>query len=902
MLKIGDEIMKVDSVGLGATNVLLVTRPWMGTQSTLHTDGTLITKVEGAYNIVDSTVNFYTAPVGLTPLSTTTNEPDERDFVGIATHSTFNARSFMRSGITGSSDEPYAGNYIFDDVSSNFTGLTTEFTLKSDGSDIAGFSTNNALILVNQVPQGPQRYSGSVAIPGDFTLIESAGITSVQFTGSISSVSYDPNTANVPLGGVIVSVGSTEGLGYQPLVAAGGTVVVSGLGTISSVSIGNSGSGYRTGIQTIVNVGVQTLSTGAPNIEFIGTAAISGGNIVSVAITNPGTGYTSTNPPLVVIDEPLSYSNMPLFYSSNQSGVGSEARANVVVGLGGSIIDFEIINQGYGYGETQKLTIGVGGTVGIPTAGATEFREFQLTVQETISDSFAGWTVGDFQVLDPLDALFDGKAISFALNLDGVQQSIQSKPGSNIDVEVALLVFINDILQVPGDGYEFKGGSYITFKEAPKEGDTSKILFYRGTGSVDVSNVDILETIKKGDEIKIYDQNIDLEENLRIVSTINSADSVNTNLYAGPGITTNENFERSVTWSKQTEDKFIDGAAVTKDRPHYEPSIYPNTNIIQSVGVGSTVIFVSNIRTFFDSTKENYNGQNDIRIISQDSVVGASATALVSDTGTISSFDITNPGVGYTIAPTVSISLPIGLSTSQGAQATATISGVGTVNAISVSYGGTTTGFAYTNTAAPSVLIGEPKLITSIETIKDVSYSGDFGIISGISTTSVGVASTAIVFDLLLPKESLFRDASIVGSALTVSGITTGYYFTVFNSNVGASVTSLYQNGTVVGIGTSFLDNVYEVAQVSIAQTMGIGIGLTYVAQVTVSVQDYNGLTGLGHSEFFGEYSWGRIATQPRGSARVFTSYAGDSTGLSGISSSPIIERLNPLRYVNYNT
>ena len=112
MLKIGDEIMKVDSVGLGATNVLLVTRPWMGTQSGVHSDNTLITKVEGNYNIVDSTVNFFTAPVGLTPLSTTTNEPDERDWVGIATHSSFNARSFMRSGITGSSDEPYAGNYL----------------------------------------------------------------------------------------------------------------------------------------------------------------------------------------------------------------------------------------------------------------------------------------------------------------------------------------------------------------------------------------------------------------------------------------------------------------------------------------------------------------------------------------------------------------------------------------------------------------------------------------------------------------------------------------------------------------------------------------------------------------------------------------------------------------------
>jgi len=903
MLKIGSEIMKVDSVGLGATNVLLVTRPWMGTETDSYSSNTLITKVEGNYNIVDSTVNFFTAPVGLVPLSTTTNEPDERDWVGVATHSIFNGRSFMRSGLTGSAAEPYAGNYIFDDISGNFTGLTTEFTLQSDGSNIAGFSTSNAVVLVNQVAQGPQRYTGGVHIPGDYNLIESVGITSIQFTGSTASVASDPNSANVPLGGIIVSVGSTEGLGYQPLVGAGGTAVVSGLGTISSVSIGNSGSGYRSGIQTVVNVGVQTLSTGAPNIEFIGTAAISGGHIVSIAITNPGTGYTTTNPPSVVIDEPLSYDNMPLFYSSSSSGVGSQARANIVVGQGSSVIDFEITNQGYGYGETQVLTIGVGGTVGIPTNSSySPSREFELTIQETVSDSFAGWTVGDFQVLDTLDSLFDGKTKSFALNLNGVQQTIQSKPGSNIDVEVALLIFINDILQVPDVGYTFKGGSFITFKEAPKEGDTSKILFYQGTGSVDVTNVDILETIKEGDQVKLYDKDISLEENKRTVTNITASDSIKTNLYGGPGITTDETFERALTWSRQTQDKFIDGKTITKDRPHYEPLIYPSTNIIQSVGVGSTVIYVSNIRTFFDNSKENYTGQTDIRIISQDSLVGASATAFVSAAGTVTSFDITNPGVGYTIAPSVSITTPVGYTTSQGARATATISGVGTVNAITVSYGGTTTGFAYTNTAAPAILIGEPKSVTSIETIENVSYSGDFGIISGISTTSVGVASTGIVFDLLLPNDSLFRNASIVGSALTVSGISTGYYFTVFNSNVGASVTSLYQDGTVVGIGTSFLDNVYEVAQVSIAQTMGIGIGLTYVAQVTVSVQDYNGLTGLGYSEFFGEYSWGRIDTAPRGKARVFTSYAGNSDGLVGITTSPIIERVNPLRYLNYNT
>ena len=682
--------------------------------------------------------------------------------------------------------------------------------------------------------------------------------------------------------------------------AAGGTAVVSGLGTISSISIGNSGSGYRAGIQTVVNVGVGTSSTGIPNIEFIGTAAISGGNIVSIAITNPGTGYTSTNQPFVVFDDPLSYSNISLEYSSSSlTGSGTQAKANIVVGQGSSVIGFEIVNEGYGYGVDQTLTIPVGGTTGIPTtrsfAGVSS--EFQITIEEVYNDNFAGWTVGDFQVIDPLDSLFDGKSTSFPLKINGTQKTIQSKPGSNVNVELTLLVFINDILQVPQNGYTFNGGSYINFTEAPKVGDTSKILFYQGTGSVDVANVDILETIKPGDTVTLHDDNRTYDENSRTVSEIKAADSLLTNVYSEVGINTNENYKRPLNWCRQTEDKFIDGEAVPKNRPHYEPLIYPNTNIIQSVGVGSTVIFVSNVRTFFDSTKEKSSTQGNIRIISQDNIVGSAATAVVSGLGTISSITIGTVGSGYTVAPSVSISNPVGLGSTQRAYATSTISS-GSVSSITV----TTAGAAYTSTNPPQVLIGEPKISAYVESIEDVTYTGDFGIISGISTTSVGVASTGIVFDLLLPKDSLFRDASIVGSAMSVSGIAQGYYFVVSNSNVGNGVTSLYQNGTVVGIGTSFIDNVYEVANVSIAQTIGIGIGLTYVAQVTVSVQDYNGLIGLGYSEFFGDYSWGRIATQPRLNGKVFTSYAGDSNGLIGISTSPIIERTNPLKSSDYNT
>ena len=174
------------------------------------------------------------------------------------------------------------------------------------------------------------------------------------------------------------------------MVSAGGTATVSGLGTISAISIGNSGSGYRAGVQT-VNVGVALSSTSAPSIEFIGTATISNGNIVSVAITNPGTGYTTTNVPYVIFDDPLSYSGIALTYSSVSSGIGSGATIDIVVGQGSSIIDFEIRNTGYGFKSGEKLTVPIGGLTGIPTTST--YRESLIDVQKVFTDEFTAWSL-----------------------------------------------------------------------------------------------------------------------------------------------------------------------------------------------------------------------------------------------------------------------------------------------------------------------------------------------------------------------------------------------------------------------------------------------------------------------------------------------------------------------------
>ena len=184
----------------------------------------------------------------------------------------------------------------------------------------------------------------------------------------------------------------------------------------------------------------------------IGTATISGGNIVSIAITNPGTGYTSTNPPLVIIDEPLSYSNIPLIYSSTSAGLGTGAKVDIVVGQGSSVIDFTIKNTGYGYGNNQTLTVAIGGTIGIPTDTTKTFEEFKIDIDEIASDEFTGWSIGELQVMDNIERFVNGTRTNFPIEVDGVVTSIVAGKGSKVNVQDVLLVFVNNILQVPGSG------------------------------------------------------------------------------------------------------------------------------------------------------------------------------------------------------------------------------------------------------------------------------------------------------------------------------------------------------------------------------------------------------------------------------------------------------------------
>ena len=151
---------------------------------------------------------------------------------------------------------------------------------------------------------------------------------------------------------------------------------------------------------------------------------------------------------------------------------------------------------------------------------------------------------------------------------------------------------------------------------------------------------------------------------------------------------------------------------------------------------------------------------------------------------------------------------------------------------------------------------------------------------------------------LFRSSNSFLRDSHIVTTPISESGIKTGYYFVVYNSNVGNGVTSLNSDNTVVGVGTSFLDNVYRVASVSIAQTSTPGFGVTSVARVTVSVSNYNGLSGIGYSNFYGEFSWGRISLGSRQKLYSYEAYT--TNGVVGIKTGTVVKRKSPLKYLNY--
>ena len=131
------------------------------------------------------------------------------------------------------------------------------------------------------------------------------------------------------------------------------------------------------------------------------------------------------------------------------------------------------------------------------------------------------------------------------------------------------------------------------------------------------------------------------------------------------------------------------------------------------------------------------------------------------------------------------------------------------------------------------------------------------------------------------------RDDTIAGVAVTVSQLTTGDFFVVNKTNVG------------IFTGNNF-DGVYYVknAENVTKDLSNIGLGVTTIRRIEFTSQGYSSGSGTFNNEYvYGEYTWGKIEFLNR---VVDTALQFFPEGYTGLSTSPIVQRFEPLKFNNY--
>jgi hypothetical protein len=523
-------------------------------------------------------------------------------------NTSFHGRVFLRSN--------YSGNAVFDDISEGFNGISTSFPLKISGINTVGIKSDNGIVLINNIFQYPEFEEAFI-----FQEDSISGITSISFIGSNGQYSpsgfgttknYDVNVGGLPRGGIIVGYGLSGGQNLQPMIPA--ELYVTGILpeqeiNIDNIAIGVSGSGYRSDLVYKVNFesssGIRT--TGSA------TAIVQDGHVISLDIIERGIYTVGMGTPIVVIDPPFGYENIPL--SGSNSGIGASVSFDVT--SSGEISNFRFTNPGYGYTVGEVLT-----PIGIVTG--SNYNPPKIVINEVAKDTFSAWNIGILQKLNDLTPYVNGRRKTFTIyeTVNGESQplSLETIDGSQIDLAYNLLIFVNDVLQIPGESYIFNGGTQISFTESPPAGSTLKVYFYKGSFN-DTEFIDIDSPVEPGDLLQIRKDlfnTIPQQQQTRTVKRILTSDTLQTELYNKTGLSQNSSQFRSISWTPQKQDTIISGEYVSKSR-YLQRSrvglltgigstdgtfVGLNTNFIQinsSVGIGSLI-------TIGDYVESSYTG------------------------------------------------------------------------------------------------------------------------------------------------------------------------------------------------------------------------------------------------------------------------------------------------------
>ena len=118
------------------------------------------------------------------------------------------------------------------------------------------------------------------------------------------------------------------------------------------------------------------------------------------------------------------------------------------------------------------------------------------------------------------------------------------------------------------------------------------------------------------------------------------------------------------------------------------------------------------------------------------------------------------------------------------------------------------------------------------------------------------------------------------------SDLAVGYPIYIFDTRVGGGVTSIdSSDSSVVGIGSTFLDNIYYVHQISSTGTTGI---------ITCNIKSNTSVVGLAStgstSNPVGKFSWGKLTVGSRSSSPISIGVSGNTIDV-GLSTFPTIQR-----------
>ena len=366
---------------------------------------------------------------------------------------------------------------------------------------------------------------------------------------------------------------------------------------------------------------------------------------------------------------------------------------------------------------------------------------------------------------------------------------------------------------------------------------------------------------------------------MRTIFAITASDEIETNLYNGIGI--DERNFKPFNWTKQKVDKKINGEIVYKTRDSIESLVYPTANIIGDVGLTTTILYLDNASFFrYEQSFGSINvGNVGGLIVGSTSLVAAGFTATVSIGGTVQALTITNGGSGYVGSTTsISISAPHAIGVGVGTTAVATAS---ITNGVITSTTITNPGFGYTISAPPQVIAPFPSITKEdVDGIAENEIQGFDGDVIAIGVTDgVGGNPLALKFTI---KSDIGGTSGNPNGSFTNLKVGTPIY--IFDTQVGHGVTSVFEDGAVVATGTTCVDNVYIVNDISGGANTGI-ITCNIMAGVnTTNIDTAVGVTSIG------AFSWGKLSGITRSGNPISIGVTGMTLN-SGLSTYPTIQR-----------